>query len=127
MVEALVSMLLLTIIALAFLPLLITGLKAATANTTVTTATQSMNEQLSPVSTRSFTCTQVNTWLNAPTPTVVDPRGTTIHLHRFSPDAAACTTGGTVTLRVAATGSADEADTDPTWSEASTIVRITGP
>lgn len=132
MVEALVSMLLLAIIAVAFLPLLITGLKAATANTTVTTATQAVNEQLSPISTRQFTCSEIENWLAAPPTSLQDPRGVTIHLHRAagpaSKDAGGtliCASGGTVTLQVSATSAAAPAAAGAsTFASAGAIVRI---
>nr|WP_203138213.1 hypothetical protein [Microbacterium sp. JZ31] len=132
MVEALVSMLLLAIVAVAFLPLLITGLKAATVNTTVTTATQAVNEQLSPISARQFTCAEIQNWLAAPSPSLQDPRGVTIHLHRAagaaSTDAGGaliCAAGGTVTLQVSATSAADPAAAGAsTFASAGAIVRI---
>jgi Tfp pilus assembly protein PilV len=132
MVEALISMFLLALVAVAFLPLIITGLRAATANTTVTTATQAVNEQLSPISAHEFTCDEIRDWLAADPAPLNDPRGVTIHLHReagptsvASDNQLICSPGGTVTITVSATS-----DDDPgaagatTYASAEAIVRI---
>lgn len=134
MVEALISMLLLALVAVAFLPLIITGLKAATANTTVTTATQAVNEQLSPISAHEFTCDEIEAWRETEPITLKDPRGVTIYIHRAAGSASTtpdgslvCTTGGTVTLTVSATSaSAPAAAGATTYASAGAIVRIEG-
>ncbi len=128
-------MFLLALIAVAFLPLLVTGLQAATANTTVTTATQVVNEQLSPISAHEFTCTEVKQWLQETPSTLEDSRGVTIYVHRAmgsastNPDGSLlCATGGTVTLQVTATSaSAPAAVGASTYTSAGAIVRIKGP
>ncbi|MER7797890.1 hypothetical protein [Microbacterium sp. NPDC096154] len=129
MAEALVSMLLLAVIAAAFLPLLATSLKAATVNTTVTTATQAVNEQLSTISTREFLCSEISHWLTAGTITHSDPRGVKTYLHRTAGAGwPTCSTGGTVTLTVSATDTPVLGSPETTvLTSASTIVRVKGP
>ncbi len=132
MVEALISMFLLALVAVAFLPMIITGLKAATANTTVTTATQAVNEQLSPISAHEFTCDEIEDWLAADPAPLLDPRGVTIHLHRVAGPASTgaggaltCTPGGTVTITVSATSASSSAAAGATtYASAEAIVRI---
>jgi Tfp pilus assembly protein PilV len=134
MVEALISMLLLALVAVAFLPLIITGLKAATTNTTVTTATQAVNEQLSPVSAHEFLCDEIEAWLETDAIALQDPRGVSIYVHRAAGSASTtpdgtlvCSTGGTVTLTVSATSALDPAAAGATtYVSAGAIVRIEG-
>lgn len=69
LVEIVISMFLLTLLAAAFLPLLVQGLKQSAANATLATATQLANDQIELA--RSATkCSE----LTASTTTTVDPR-----------------------------------------------------
>lgn len=135
MVEALISMLILALVAVAFIPMLVAGLKSATANTTVTTATQLVNEELAQVSTREWSCSYLkDTWLPellaptaAPKGVVTDERGVRITLTR--------TVNGGTTLTCplttpTATLTVDAADGSPggaVYASASTVVRVNGP
>lgn len=124
--EALIAMLLLAMFAVAFAPMLLTGLRAATSYTTVTTATEAVSEQLAPISTREFTCAEVGAWLSATPVTVTDPRGVGVHLHRSPVPAGplTCTAGSTVTVSVTATDSPDPAAGTRIHSSAQAIIRI---
>lgn len=76
-IEIIVSMFILGLLAAAFLPLLIQGLKLSAANATLATATQLANDQIELA--RSATkCTE----LVATTTTMVDPRNVPLHVVR---------------------------------------------
>ncbi|GAB3268767.1 type IV pilus modification PilV family protein [Microbacterium lacusdiani] len=123
--EALIAMFLLAVIAVAFLPMIMTGLRSAVANTTATTATQLVNEQLAPLSAKPHSCTAVQTWLGTSVPTVTDPRGQTISIQRSGPASLSCSTPPTtVTVTVTATGTDPWSGDARTWATATTIVLI---
>lgn len=113
LVEIVVSMFMLAILALAFLPLLINGLKTSAANATLATATQLVNEQMQDASAAS-TCSAVTSLAGVQSTT--DPRNVTIQL---TTTVAACPTG-TGTVRVVAT--AVRTDTGATLASGSTLV-----
>lgn len=72
LVEAVVSMLVLATLAIAFLPLLITGLKQSTTNSTTAFATQLVSERMSLAQTAT-SCSTLT--LVASSATQTDPRG----------------------------------------------------
>jgi len=79
LVEAVVSMLILAALAIAFLPLLITGLKQSTINSTRAFATQLVSERMSVAqakSASSATCAGLNLDVARST----DPRGAVVDL-----------------------------------------------
>lgn len=100
LVEILVSMFLLAVLAVAFLPLLIDALRATVRTATAATATQLVSEQLDAVSLVPRTCAGLATFEAVSIPTVTDERGTIYSSFR---DSAACPASGypvAVTVRV---------------------------
>lgn len=91
LVEIVISMFLLALLAVAFLPLLIDALRASARNATAATATQLVSEQLDAVSLLPRTCSALAAFESAAVPTVTDARGTVYTPHR---DAAACPASG---------------------------------
>lgn len=76
LVEIVISMFLLAILAVAFLPLLIDSLRASVRNATTATATQIVSEQLDAVSLLPRTCAALVAFEGASVPTLTDERGT---------------------------------------------------
>jgi type II secretory pathway pseudopilin PulG len=86
LVEIVVSMFLLALLAISFLPLLITSLKVTVSNTTIATATQLVNQDLEIARSIAVTnpyCSTLKTFATAaPLAAVSDPRGTVMQPHR---------------------------------------------
>jgi type II secretory pathway pseudopilin PulG len=84
MIEIIVSLFLLSLLTMAFIPVLINSQRTAGANTTIATATQIVNQQLEGArSVRSSTltspsCLDVTKFLQVTLAPVVDPRGVTL-------------------------------------------------
>jgi len=83
-IEVVVSMFLLGVMAIAFVPLLINSVRNSATNTTIATATQIVNQQIEGArAVRSMTstapsCNDVTQFLNVTLTPVVDPRGVTL-------------------------------------------------
>lgn len=83
-IEVVVSMFLLGIMSVSFVPLLLNSWKDTGANTTIATATQIVNEQIEGArAVRSATsstpsCADVLAYLQVTLPPVIDPRGITL-------------------------------------------------
>lgn len=120
LVEIVISMFLLALLAVAFLPLLINALQASVRNSTAATATQLVSEQLDAVSLLGRTCAALTAFEAASLPTTTDDRGSVYTAHR---DAATCPASGYpagVRVRVWVT-----VDSDPALQvEAETIVIV---
>lgn len=76
LVEVIVSMFLLTILSVAFLPVLISALQATVRNATVATASQVLSEQLDAASLVERTCAAFDLFENETLASVTDDRGT---------------------------------------------------
>lgn len=114
LIEIVVSMFVLAVLALAFLPLLVNGLKQSAANATLATATQLVNERLEQVRSGGATCSTVGTY--AVDSTFQDAQGVDLTISTTvgpCPDAT-----GTVLVSTVAT----RADTGQVLVEASTRV-----
>lgn len=83
-IEVVVSMFLLGVMAMSFIPLLLNSVKDTAKNTTIATATQIVNEQIEgaravrSAASTSPSCSDVRQYLNATRAPVVDPRGVTL-------------------------------------------------
>lgn len=84
MIEIIVSLFLLSVLTMSFIPVLINSQKVAGANTTIATATQIVNQQLegarsvrSPSSTTP-SCLDITKFLQVTLASVIDPRGVTL-------------------------------------------------
>lgn len=75
LVEIVVSMLLISIIAVAFLPLLVQTLVTSARNVTVATATQLVNDHLETARGQVTSCAELATFLSESVPAVIDSRG----------------------------------------------------
>jgi prepilin-type N-terminal cleavage/methylation domain-containing protein len=116
LVEVIVSMVILATIAIAFLPVLIQGMKQSIANSTVATATQLVNEKLQLAQASGPTCTNVS--LLAGEEELIDDHGVTILV---TTTVGACPASvGTVEVAVTAV----RTDTSSTLAEAETLVFI---
>jgi Tfp pilus assembly protein PilV len=83
-IEVVISMFLLGVMAIAFVPLLVNSMRNSATNTTIATATQIVNQQIEGVravrsaSAATPTCNDVTQYLNVTLTPVVDPRGVTL-------------------------------------------------
>ena len=86
-IEIIVSMFLLSLLALAFLPLLIESMTAAARNATIATAYQLVSQQLDEVRIIASTCADVSAFDDVAIAVTTDARGTVFQPHR---EVAAC-------------------------------------
>lgn len=116
LIEITVSMFLIAALAMAFLPMLIQGLKQSASNTTLATATQLVNERMQLVASAGTVCGNI-TALGS-TEDFTDPRGVVI---RVTTTVGTCPTGpGTV----AVTATATRTDTAAVLVTADTLVFV---
>lgn len=108
LVEIVISMFLLALLAVAFLPLLIDALRVSVRNATIATATQLVSEQLDAVTVVPRTCAGVEAFANASLADISDERGTVYTPHRAVSPCPATGYPMTVDVRVWVT-----VDTDP--------------
>jgi type II secretory pathway pseudopilin PulG len=121
LIEIVVSMFILAALALSLLPLLITGMKASVANTTLAAATQFANDRINTAqniaATSTTACSDV-TALSATPTTMLDARG--IELKAVA-TVGSCPTGvGTMRVSIAVS----RTDTGAVLSRASTAVLV---
>lgn len=76
LIEIVVSMFLLSLLAVAFLPLLIESLRVSVTNSRVATANQILGEQLDAIALVNRTCASFRAYDDTIIPTVTDERGT---------------------------------------------------
>jgi type II secretory pathway pseudopilin PulG len=116
LIEIVISMFMLAALAIAFVPVLIQGLKQSASNTTLATATQLVNERMQLAQGAGTTCSVV-AGLGI-TEDFTDPRGVVI---RVTTTVGTCPTGsGTV----AVSASAVRLDTSTTIASAETLVFV---
>lgn len=82
LVEIVVSMFLLALLAVAFLPLLIESLRVSVTNSKVATANQILSEQLDEIALVPRTCAAFDAFESVAIPTVTDERGTVYQADR---------------------------------------------
>ncbi|MEO5534690.1 MAG: hypothetical protein ABIR17_06105 [Pseudolysinimonas sp.] len=113
LIEIVVSMFMLALLAIAFLPLLVTGLKQSAATATLATATQLVNTQMQKASAAN-TCSAATSLGGVQS--LTDPRGVVIQMTTV---VGGCPTGaGTVSV----TSTAIRNDTGTTLATGSTLV-----
>lgn len=109
-IEVVISMFLISLLSISFIPLLVNSIKSTGKNTTIATATQIVNQEIegaravrSPTSTTP-SCLDVTNFLNVTVASVTDPRGVTL-LPKW--DATTCPSSypGVVRARVSVTRS----------------------
>jgi type II secretory pathway pseudopilin PulG len=117
LVETVISMFMLAILAVLFLPLLIQGLRQSAANTTLATATQLVNEQLRLAQASGTACANVTAL--AGTSDFTDPRGVVI---RLTTTVGSCPAGGRGTMSFSV--ASIRTDTSASLATGSTLVLI---
>ena len=80
MIEIVVSMLLLSLLAIGFLPMLVTALRVSVSNTTMASATQLVASHLEGIRAFGSSCAQLETYPST-VPAVFDDGGLTLHVH----------------------------------------------
>lgn len=110
MVEVVISLFLLSLLSVSFIPLLVNSIKSTGKNTTIATATQIVNQEIegaravrSPTSTMP-SCLDLTNFLNVTIATVTDPRGVTL-LPKWDPTTCPASFPGVVRARVSVTRS----------------------
>lgn len=116
-VEIVVSMFLLALLAVAFLPLLITGMKSTVRNSTIATASQLLDQHIGAVRGLAPTCDAISAFDDMPVPSTTDARGSVFQPVR-TVFACPTTYPGTVRVRVQINASGD------TLAEAVTLVYV---
>ena len=108
MIEIVVSMFLLGMLSISFIPLLINTSKGTGMNTTIATATQIVNQEIegaravrSPTATTP-SCFDVTNFLQVTLAPVTDPRGVTLH-SQWDPASCPSTYPGVVRARITVT------------------------
>ena len=109
-IEVVVSMFLLGLLSISFIPLLINSVKNTGANTTIATATQIVNQQIEgaravrSAAATAPSCSDITKFLQVTLAPVIDPRGVTL-IPQWDPTS--CPTGypGVVRARVTVTRS----------------------
>jgi len=121
-VEILVSMFLLLLLAVAFLPLLVEGLKATASNSSVATATQLAAQQLQLARSQPATCGALIAFSGQAIAAVTDPRGTVLQPVRTALSTADCPASypGTVPITVQVRSGST------VLARASTLILVTG-
>jgi Tfp pilus assembly protein PilV len=109
-IEVVISLFLLSILSVSFIPLLVNSIKSTGINTTIATATQIVNQQIegaravrSPTS-MTPSCLDITNYLNVTLASVTDPRGVTL-LPKWDPTSCPSTYPGVVRTRISVTRS----------------------
>jgi Tfp pilus assembly protein PilV len=125
LVEIVVSMFLVALIAMTFLPLLIRTMQTSSVNTSTATASQLLASNLDAVrALPSPTCSTITgTFVGATLSPVVDARGVSLQPHREATTACPTSYPGTVGVHVWITTSGAVTP----LAEATTLVLVTGP
>lgn len=115
LVEIVVSMFMLAVLAIAFLPLLVEGLRQSVATSTTATATQLVSERMQLAQSQGPDCADVATL--AGTTQFTDPRGVILAV---TTTVGSCTNATTVAVSTAAV----RLDTGVTVASANTLVYV---
>lgn len=109
-VEVVISMFLLSLLSISFIPLLVNSIKSTGKNTTIATATQIVNQEIegaravrSPTSTTP-SCLDITSFLNVTLASVTDPRGVML-LPKWDVPSCPSTYPGVVRARISVTRS----------------------
>ena len=107
-IEVVISLFLLSILSVSFIPLLVNSIKSTGANTTIATAAQIVNQQIegaravrSPTSTTP-SCLDITNFLSVTLASVTDPRGVTL-LPKWDPTSCPTIYPGVVRARISVT------------------------
>lgn len=124
LIEIVISMFLLALLAAAFLPILVQGLKQSAANATLATATQLANDQ-TELARAATKCSELGLPTTTTTTTIVDPRNVTLSVVRTVGSSCAPAPENPVNVPVDVT--VTRTDTGDVLATAHTLVFITEP
>lgn len=124
-IEVVISLFLLSLISVSFIPLLVSSIKSTGTNTTIATATQIANQQIegaravrSPTSTTP-SCLDITNFLSVTLASVTDPRGVTL-LPKWDPTSCPSSYPGVVRARISVTRSG----ASNTLAQATTLIFV---
>lgn len=113
LIEIVISMFLLGLLAVAFLPLLITSMQTTVRNSTIATATQLVNQQMEQARAAGNTCTALTAYGSATLASVTDARGTSYQPARTVASCPTVATGYPRTVSVSVSVSVPGSATPP--------------
>ncbi|MFP7835064.1 hypothetical protein [Marisediminicola sp. LYQ134] len=123
LIEIVVSMFVLAIIAIAFLPVLIEGIKQSAATTTLAAATRIVEDQLTEARAQSASCAAIQAFADQPVAETTDPRGVQL---RGAREAGVCPEDLPGTIKFTASVSIDRDGGTAVLSSASTLILVDG-
>ncbi|TFD66916.1 hypothetical protein [Cryobacterium ruanii] len=118
MIEVVISMLLLSLLAIAFLPMLVTSLRVSVSNSTLASATQLVATQMESIRSRGTTCEPLRAHA-ATLPPLFDPHGRSLQ-PGFDPITCPATYPATVKVRAFVS----EVSTGKTLADATTSIFV---
>jgi type II secretory pathway pseudopilin PulG len=121
LIEIVISMFLISLLAIAFIPVIVSALRASELNSTAATATRLVSQAIDDARSRGAADCAAAQLLNATTEEV-DAQGVTITVTTAVPAVADCTAGSAITVTVVAINNADEA----VLADARTQIFLTG-
>ena len=121
LIEIVISMFLISLLAIAFIPVIVSALRASELNSTAATATRLVSQAIDGVRSRGATDCAAAQLLNA-TAEEVDALGVTITVTSSVPSVANCVPGSAITVTVIAFSSVDES----VLADARTLIYLTG-
>jgi len=123
LIEIVIAMFLFLLLAVAFLPLLVNGLRSSASNSTLATATQLVEQQLQKARAVGATCAAVQSFTSTVPAPVTDPRGVVLYPQVTPVASCPASYPGTVSVSVKVTEGSLAGET---LAEAVTLVLVTG-
>lgn len=121
LIEIVISMFLISLLAIAFIPVIISAIRASELNSTSATATRLVSQAIDNARSQGATDCAAAQLLNATTEEV-DAQGVTITVTTSVPTVANCVAGSAITVTVTAINNADES----VLADARTLIYLTG-
>ena len=121
LIEIVISMFLISLLAIAFIPVIISAIRASELNSTSATATRLVSQAIDDARSRGAADCAAAQLLNATT-VEVDAQGVSISVTTSVPTVANCVAGSAITVTVIAINDADES----VLADARTLIFLTG-
>lgn len=121
LIEIIISMFLISLLAIAFVPVIISAIRASELNSTSATATRLVSQAIDDARSSGATDCAAAQLLNTSTQEV-DAQGVTISVTTSVPTVANCAAGTAITVTVVAINNADES----VLADARTLIYLTG-
>jgi type II secretory pathway pseudopilin PulG len=121
LIEIVISMFLISLLAIAFIPVIVSALRASELNSTAATATRLVSQAINDARTQGATDCAAAQLLNTTTEEV-DAQGVLITVTTTVPTVANCVAGSAITVTVIAINSGDES----VLADARTLIYLTG-